>query len=83
MKVQIKFFARLRDQLDCSELAFELDQGCDVQALKQRLYQRGAAFESALQSGRVLMAVNHQQVSDTHLLQDGDEVAFFPPVTGG
>ena len=34
-------------------------------------------------AGKVMMAVNHEYVDDNYLLTDEDEVAFFPPVTGG
>ena len=33
--------------------------------------------------GKVMMAVNHEYVDENHLLRNEDEVAFFPPVTGG
>ena len=34
-------------------------------------------------AGKVMTAVNHEYVSEDHLLKNEDEVAFFPPVTGG
>ena len=34
-------------------------------------------------TGKVMTAVNHEYVDENYLLRDRDEVAFFPPVTGG
>ena len=34
-------------------------------------------------NGKIMIAVNHEYVSENHLLKDNDEIAFFPPVTGG
>jgi molybdopterin synthase sulfur carrier subunit len=82
-QIQIKFFARLRDQLGCSELTLRVEPEANVGSLRKLLDEQGEAFVKALRQGEVLCAVNHLQVSDEHPLNDGDEVAFFPPVTGG
>ena len=34
-------------------------------------------------NGKIMIAVNHEYVSENHSLKDNDEIAFFPPVTGG
>lgn len=54
-----------------------------VEALRQALCQRGNKWPLALDPEKLLMAVNQTLVTADHPLTDGDEVAFFPPVTGG
>ena len=83
MQLTLLYFARLRDQLgqDQETLTFTGHSGARLLVL---LRQRGTAWADALaveQPFRV--AVNHSVVHGSHPLADGDEVAIFPPVTGG
>lgn len=55
----------------------------DVEQLRASLAGQGHRWELALESGKLLAAVNQTLVSFDTPLADGDEVAFFPPVTGG
>lgn len=86
MHITVKFFASLRENLG-SSLRLELPgQEATVAQVRLALQARGEAFEAALDPGRaVRAALNHQLVGDAEaaLVQDGDELAFFPPVTGG
>ncbi|MFR0479428.1 molybdopterin synthase sulfur carrier subunit, partial [Escherichia coli] len=54
-----------------------------VEALRQHLAAQSDRWALALEDGKLLAAVNQTLVSFDHSLTDGDEVAFFPPVTGG
>jgi len=54
-----------------------------VEALRQQLAARGDRWALALEEGRLLAAVNQTLVSFDHPVVSGDEVALFPPVTGG
>jgi len=54
-----------------------------VAALRAALAGQGDRWALALESGKLLAAVNQTLVPMSHPLRDGDEVAFFPPVTGG
>ncbi|MEC9481710.1 MAG: cyclic pyranopterin monophosphate synthase MoaC [Halomonas sp.] len=82
--VQVKFLAELRERLDQSDVDIPLDSlpSTDVTGLKQALAARDERF-ALLGERRVLCAVNQVMSADDTLLTDGDEVAFFPPVTGG
>ena len=82
MSVQVLFFAGLREALGSGE-SLVLEQGETVGGLRQRLAARGGVW-FALDAGRnVRAAVNQEMVRADHVLADGDELAFFPPVTGG
>ncbi|HEX7054856.1 MAG TPA: molybdopterin converting factor subunit 1 [Burkholderiales bacterium] len=85
MKVKVLFFASLREQLGTGALELELPAGVTtVGALRAHLRARGGAYESALGDKRALrMSVNQDMVPPSAPLAAGDEVAFFPPVTGG
>ena len=54
-----------------------------VEALRQQLAAKGDRWALALEEGRLLAAVNQTLVSFDHPVVSGDEVALFPPVTGG
>ena len=85
MKVKVLFFAGLREQLGTSAEELELPSGVStVAGLRSHLAQRGGAYEKAF-AGKALVrsAVNQDMVPPTARIKAGDEVAFFPPVTGG
>ena len=85
MKVKVLFFAALREQLGTAAEEIELPAGVtSVAGLRSHLKARGGAFENALaESKLVRMAVNQEMASPTKPIENGDEIAFFPPVTGG
>ena len=81
--VEVRFFARLRESLGCARLALELDEAITVAQLKAHLAARGAPWQRALTECSVLAAVNQEMADDNALVRPGDEVALFPPATGG
>jgi molybdopterin synthase sulfur carrier subunit len=85
MKVKLLYFASLREQLGTAGEALELPAGVGtVAALRSHLRGRGGAWERALADGKLVRtAVNQDMAPPTTTLKAGDEVAFFPPVTGG
>jgi molybdopterin synthase sulfur carrier subunit len=85
MKIKVLFFAGLREQLGTPTEEIELPAGVGtVAGLRALLKSRGGAWQAALADGKVLrMAVNHEMAKPEASIKPGDEVAFFPPVTGG
>ncbi len=82
--IQLLYFASLRETVGQSSEALELPAGvADIAALKALLAARGGAWQQAFADGRLLASVNQQMADDGQAIADGDEVAFFPPVTGG
>ena len=85
MTIQLVFLARLRERFGVSrEVCALSDDRSTVSALLATLRERGGAFAEELAQGRVFrVAVNQSVVTLDHPVKAGDEVAIFPPVTGG
>jgi molybdopterin synthase sulfur carrier subunit len=85
MTVTILYLARLREDLGTSAETIELPPGVTtVEGLRTHLMARGGAWRDALADNRALsIAVNHDIARPGTPIKPGDEVAFFPPVTGG
>ena len=76
MTITVKFFASLRERVGKSESAFAAARNMSL----QDIWQQTAGIPMP---DNTLCAVNMEYVDRHHIAQDGDEVAFFPPVTGG
>lgn len=85
MKIQLKFFASVREKLGTSGELLELDDSIQTaQQVRELLMMRGDIWAEVLAPTRALrMAYNQQMLNGEVQLQDGGELAFFPPVTGG
>ncbi|WP_175946119.1 molybdopterin converting factor subunit 1 [Burkholderia pyrrocinia] len=85
MKLTIKYFASIREQLDTDEEIVEIDaHELTVDALRSALAARDARSAEVLRMDRpVRAAVNLEMVTGGFVVRDDSEVAFFPPVTGG
>lgn len=82
--LEILFFASVRERLDCAALAVEWQVGMDLDQLQEQLVAtNGGVWHEVLGQDNMIRAVNQAVVADNCTLADGDEVAFFPPVTGG
>ena len=83
MKIQVRYFASLREALGASETV-ELPAGTTLAALRERLLERGGRHAEVLAPQRaVRCALNQVMAVESAVIEDGAEVAFFPPVTGG
>jgi len=81
MKVKVKLFALYRERAGTSELWLDLPEGASVQDALNSLAQRFPSLEELL--GRAFFALNKRYVQLQDPLKDGDELAVFPPVSGG
>jgi sulfur-carrier protein len=83
--VELVYLARLRDAFGTSRERVELPDGVSsVSGLLEWLRARGGPWARELAPGRaVRVAVNHDVARDDAPLKAGDEIALFPPVTGG
>ncbi len=83
--MKVLYFAWLKEKTGTSEEQLDLPEGVkDVAGLMHWLRDRDEGFASAFSEDALIrVAVNHEHVEQDHVLANGDEVAFFPPVTGG
>ncbi len=80
--IKVLFFAQTRELLGRDEIAVEPSFN-NVEELRAYLAAQNERWALALQKDKLLVAVNQTLVSLDSPLSDADEVAFFPPVTGG
>ncbi len=83
MKVQIRYFASVREALGRSNENVDTQAGT-LAALRDELIARGNVYAATLARGKaVRMALDQLMSDEAAALHEGCEVAFFPPVTGG
>ncbi|MGV2291483.1 molybdopterin converting factor subunit 1 [Trinickia sp. YCB016] len=85
MKIQLRYFASVREAVGLADESIELPDGiATVGDVRAWLRVRGGVWAEALSEGRALrMACNHTMTDAATRITEGCEVAFFPPVTGG
>ncbi len=77
MTINIQFFASLRELIGKQQALLSYSDGLDVSAVWQQ------ACNDTPMPDNTLCAINMEYVKPDAMVSDGDEVAFFPPVTGG
>ncbi len=85
MKVKVLFFAGLREQLGTSAEEIDIPSSVStVAGLRKHLEQRGGPWQDVFGEKKLVrVAVNQDMAQPISPIRAGDEVAFFPPVTGG
>ncbi|NND66374.1 MAG: molybdopterin synthase sulfur carrier subunit [Halioglobus sp.] len=83
--IEVLFFAQVRERLDCASLSLAFPAtGLDLDGLQARLIaEHGPGWAEVLGQDNIIRAVNQVVAERNTPLNDGDEVAFYPPVTGG
>lgn len=80
--IKVLFFAQTRELVGVDGLEVEASYHT-AEELREWLAEKGDKWQLALESGKLLVAINQTISPITSSIKDGDEVAFFPPVTGG
>jgi molybdopterin synthase sulfur carrier subunit len=84
MSVKVLYFASLRETLGYSHETLTLPaQIATLGDLRSHLAKRGGVWESLGEGRNVRAAINQEMVGPEVAVADRDEIAFFPPVTGG
>tara|TARA_R110002072_G_scaffold45422_5_gene126332 strand:- start:13450 stop:13698 length:249 start_codon:yes stop_codon:yes gene_type:complete len=82
--MNILFFASLREKLNTEQECWTDMKGINsTQQLLDNLRERGEPWSSALSKPQLIISVNQEVADLTTQIKLADEVAFFPPVTGG
>jgi sulfur-carrier protein len=82
--LQLRYFASLRESLGIGDEQIELPDGVhDLPCLTRWLQDRDEIWNSTLSDPRLHVAINQEIVKRDAPVTDGDEIAWFPPVTGG
>jgi molybdopterin converting factor subunit 1 len=82
VKINVKLFAALHELLGQRELSLELAEGATIEDLRDRLVEEHPVVATFLPT--LVWALNEEYVSGGHRrLQEGDEVALIPPISGG
>ncbi|ARU64746.1 molybdopterin synthase sulfur carrier subunit [Histophilus somni] len=80
--LKVLFFAQTRELIGVDELDVKAEFATAEQ-LRQHLSQKGDKWALALEKGKLLVAINQTLKPLESAVRSGDEIAFFPPVTGG
>ena len=85
MKVRVRYFASVKEQLGKEVEEIEVPAGIGtVAALRAHLMKRGGDWQTIFAEKKLVRAaVNQEMAQPAAAIKAGDEVAFFPPVTGG
>lgn len=81
--IKVLFFARLREQLSTNSLQISASENLTTENIRQQLAEKDDMWTKVMAADSLLVAVNQEVTDWSHQVNDGDEVAFFPPVTGG
>jgi molybdopterin synthase sulfur carrier subunit len=83
MKLTVRYFASVRENIGTGQETVETS-AANLAGLRDELIARGEHYAASLARGKsVRLALNQVMRQEDAALADGDEVAFFPPVTGG
>lgn len=80
--INVLFFAQTREIIGVDSIEVG-DEFHTAEQIRRHLIAKGERWALALQAGKLLVAVNQTLVPPESAVKPGDEIAFFPPVTGG
>ena len=82
--IKVMYFARLREQMGCDQVPVAWQESLQtLDDVRRHLIADDPAHADKLQANDLLVARNQEMAAWTDPVADGDEVALFPPVTGG
>ena len=81
--IRVLFFAKLRESLGQAEYCVDVEGPLTIASLRDKMLEDMPAWRAPLCTANVIVACNQEVVGLDARVSDGDEVAFYPPVTGG
>ncbi|WP_202371052.1 MoaD/ThiS family protein [Pseudomonas sp. MWU318] len=82
--ILINYFASYRDRLNLGGEKIPLSDNLrSIEDVRQMLMARGEEWREVLGAGNLMCALNQELCQPSAAIEDYDEIAFFPPVTGG
>ena len=83
--IKVLFFAKLREDLGVAKLEIDKNVGMETisDLINYLIQNNGDGFEERLLSPQIVVSQNHEVVDRNAIIKEGDEIAFYPPVTGG
>lgn len=81
--IDVKFFAQLREQLKTEHIQVDISTPCSVADLQAEIIKQQPQWLTFFENRTLMVAVNQTMVESDEIINHQDEVAFFPPVTGG
>lgn len=83
--INVLFFASLKEQLNCPSINLSInnDEALTVKKVLDKIINLHPQWQVHLQKSSLLFAVNQTMANEDTSVKKGDEVAIFPPVTGG
>ena len=81
--IRIVFFAQLREALGVNEMQWPVSREEKLESLILALQSQSEKWREVLSRQNLLMSINKEFAKPDSIVKPGDEVAFFPPVTGG
>lgn len=82
--MKVLFFAQLRERLNCDSTELDIELPTLVSNVREALIAQFPDHVDLLENGKALVAINQELINnESATITTGDEVAFFPPVTGG
>lgn len=81
--LKVLFFAQTRELVGVEQLEFSAAEFTTAEQIRQYLATKGEKWAFALEKGKLLVAINQTLSPLESAVKSGDEIAFFPPVTGG
>ncbi|MGC8913019.1 MAG: molybdopterin converting factor subunit 1 [Thermoplasmata archaeon] len=80
MKIKVKYFAGLRDITGRETETINVEHGITISGLLSLLYKK---YPEMKKTAEIIVAKNRQYVEENERIEDGDEIALLPPVSGG
>lgn len=79
----VKFFASFRERAGKEEVTLNIEDKTSLGEVIERLKEKVPGLNKFMEEGNAIIAVNHEVANRDAIVKKGDEIAIFPPVSGG